>query len=194
MPMTYINRKGITYYLCRGVTKTGKPRYYFTREPKDEPVEQIPDGFAISESVNGIVSLVKARPMQLLPQEIAAVEAALARHPKKRNYRINVRPDQIEVYQLAGPDPDNLLASLDREGLLFGGAADRIRATLDQHAQFSPIMRFTLIDADRRKFGAERMCFLGSIDDWIDIDYGPLDRLARKLIPKLGTDAFFELF
>ncbi len=194
MPVTYTNRKGITYYLCRGVTKTGKPRYYFAREPKGEPVEQVPEGLAISESVNGIVSLVKARPTQLLPQEIATIEAALASHPKKRNYRVNVRPNRIEIYELAGPDPEHLLAGLDREGFLFGGAADKIRATLDRHAQFTPIMRFTLVDAERRTFRAERMCFLGSIDDWISIDSGPMDQLARRLVPALGTDEFFELF
>jgi hypothetical protein len=80
MPITYTNRKGFTFSLCKGITKSGKPRYYFAREPKGEPVEQIPEGFTISESVNGIVSLIKIRPMQILPTEVAAVEAALQRH------------------------------------------------------------------------------------------------------------------
>jgi hypothetical protein len=35
MPITYANRKGFTYTLCQGTTKTGKPRYYFVRDPKD---------------------------------------------------------------------------------------------------------------------------------------------------------------
>lgn len=39
MPVIYINRKGWTYYLCQTVTKTGKPRYYFAREQKGEPIE-----------------------------------------------------------------------------------------------------------------------------------------------------------
>ncbi len=34
MPITYTNRKGVTYTLCRGETKTGKPRYYFSRTPR----------------------------------------------------------------------------------------------------------------------------------------------------------------
>ena len=51
------------------------------------------------------------------------------------------------------------------------------------------------VDAERRTFRAERWCYLGSIDDWIDIGpLGPLDRLARQLMPKLGTEQFFELF
>jgi len=76
MPVTHTNRKGTTYYLCRSVTKTGKPRYYFAREPKGEPVEQIPEGFKIGESVNSLVFLAKDRPEQILPGEVAAVEAA----------------------------------------------------------------------------------------------------------------------
>jgi hypothetical protein len=31
MPISYTNRKGITYTLYRGETKTGKPRFYFGR-------------------------------------------------------------------------------------------------------------------------------------------------------------------
>ena len=68
-PLTYTNRKGRTYYLCQGVTKTGKPRYYFTQKPKDKVLEHIPEGYRISESVNGRVSLVKDRPMQILSEE-----------------------------------------------------------------------------------------------------------------------------
>lgn len=104
MPITYTNHKGLSFYLCKRVTKTGKPRYYFAREPKGEPVEQIPDGFTITESVNGIVSLAKVRPMLIQPAEVAAVEAAVRRHPKSHNYRVNVRHDRIEVYERVGVD------------------------------------------------------------------------------------------
>lgn len=161
MPVTYTSRKGFTYYLCRGVTKTGKPRYYFAREPKGEPVEQIPEGFKIGESVNGLVFLMKDRPEQILPEEVAAVEAAVRRHPKSRNYRVSVKHD-------------------------------RIRATMEDHARFTPVMRFILADEGQRTFRAERWCYRGSIDDWIDIrSTGTLD---RQLVPKLGTEQFFELF
>jgi hypothetical protein len=59
MPVSYTNRKGLTYTLYRGQTKTGKPRYYFGREGQSqgEPVTELPPGFTISESVNGIEAL-----------------------------------------------------------------------------------------------------------------------------------------
>ena len=193
MPITYTNRKRITYYLCQGVTKTGKPRYYFAREPKGELVEQIPEGFEITESVNGIVSLAKDRPGQILPKEVAAVEKAVQRHPKSNKYRVNVKHDRIEIYERVGPDADELMSGLAKLGFGGFGSADRIQATMERRAQFSPVFRFTLMDEELRTFYAERMCYLGSIDDWIHVAIGQVDRLARKLIPKLGTDAFFEL-
>src|ERR1700687_3871977 len=76
MPVSYTNRKGVTYMLYRGQTRTGKPRYYFGRpeQSQGEPVTEIPPGFTISESVNGAVSLAKDRPSLIQPEEVQAVE------------------------------------------------------------------------------------------------------------------------
>jgi hypothetical protein len=196
MPVTYTNRKGVTYYLCQGVTKTGKPRYYFAREPQGDPVEQIPEGYTISESVNAVVSLVKARPAQILPEEIAAVESAVRRHPKSHNYRVGVKQNRIEVYERRGPDVDDLLPVIRGLGVTRAGAARVLQAHLDQNAQFTPEMRFILVDAERRTFRAQRMCYRGSVDGFIDLhlDWGPIEELARRLIPTLGTDRFFDLY
>jgi hypothetical protein len=195
MPITYTNRKGYTYYLCKRLTKTGKPRYYFAREIKGEPVDEIPEGFKISESVNGIVSLVKDRPSQILPEETAAVEAALRRHPKARNYRVSVKGDRIEIYERVGPDVDELLAGFGQVGPLLPGRVDDLREWQDRRAQFTPVLRFILADAERRTFRAERWCYLGSIDDWIGVgSTRPVDELARQLVPRLGSDRFFEIY
>ena len=197
MPVTHTNRKGVTYYLRRTVTKTGKPRYVFAREPKGELVEQIPEGWRISESVNGIVSLVRDRPAQILPQELAAVEAAVGRHPKSHNYRVAVKRNRIEVYERVGPDADDVLNIFTKIGLGDPGMRHRIeglRADMDRRAQFTPALRFILADAEQRTFYTKRWCYLGSIDDWIHVgSRGPLDRLARQWIPRLGTDALFEV-
>jgi hypothetical protein len=192
VPVTYTNRKGITYYLCQGTTKTGKPRYYFARQPKGELVAEIPTGFKISESVNGRVSLVKDRPMQLFPEEIAAVEVAVRRHPRARNYRISVKHDCMEIYEQVGLGADDLIAALAQQGLGNRDLADRIRAERERYAQFTPVLRFILADAKRRTFRARRTSYFD--DDWIDVGkMGSIERLAGRLIPKLGTDQFFEL-
>lgn len=152
MPVTYTNRKGMTYYLNSGLTKTGKPRFYFARQPKDEPVEEIPAGYRITESVNGMVSLIKDRPLQFLPEEIAAVESAVQRHPKPRNYRVSVKQDRIEVYERVGPDPDDLIAEFS--GLLPPGREERLREHQERRARFTPVLRLLLVDAKRRRFSA----------------------------------------
>jgi hypothetical protein len=195
LPVTYTNRKGITYYLCQGRTRTGKPRYYFARQPKGEPLEEIPEGWEISESVNGVVSLARKRPAQILPEELAAVEAAVQRHPRSQNYRVSVKRNRIEVYERVGLDADAMVAELNKAGLAIPGRVGKLRELLDRRAQFTPVMRFILVDAETRDFGAQRWCYRGSIDDWIDIGaFRPVDRLAQQLIPTLGTDRFFELY
>jgi hypothetical protein len=195
MPVTYTSRKGVTYTLCRGTTRTGKPRYYFAREPKGVVVEEIPTGFKINESVNGIVSLARDRPAQLRPEEVAAVEAAVQRHPRARNYRVAVKGKCIEVYERVGPNVEDLIAAFQRDGIASPGLAGRLQAKFDRYGQFTPVLRFTLYDADRRAFSAQRMCYRSSVDGWLDLlTSGTVDQLADRLIPTLGTERFFELY
>jgi len=96
---------------------------------------------------------------------------------------------------LVGPDAGDLIAALSQEGLMSAGLAVRIRDEKERYGQFTPILRFTLVSAEERSFGVQRMCYLGSIDDWIDIGAsGQMEQLAHEIIPKLGTDRFFELY
>jgi hypothetical protein len=66
----------------------------------------------------------------------------------------------------------------------------------ERHAQYTPVLRFTLLDPKQRLFGSERMCYLGSIDGWLELyaHTGSVAELARALIPTLGTEQFFELW
>jgi hypothetical protein len=197
MPITYTNRKGLTYTLYRGQTRTGKPRYYFGRADKGrgEPVMELPPGFMINESVNGVVSLVKDRPSLIQPEEVAAIEAVMQQHPEATRYRVAVKHDRIEIYENVGPDFDALLGELHIVGLSRLGLAERLRASEERYARYTPVLRFILLDPARRLFGAERMCYLGSIDGWLELGQtGPVAKLAHALIPTLGTDQFYELW
>ena len=198
MPVSYTNRKGVTYMLYRGQTRTGKPRYYFGRpeQSQGEPVTEIPPGFTISESVNGVVSLAKDRPSLIQPEEVQAVEAAVQRHPEARRYRVAVKGNRIEVYEQIGPDYNELVSELHLPGLSRPGLAEELRALEERHAHYTPVLRFTLLDPEQRRFGSERMCYLGSIDGWLELygRTGPVAELARALIPTLGTEQFYELW
>lgn len=194
MPISYTNRKGVTYQLCRGLTSTGKPRYYFAQECKGDLVDEIPEGFRISESVNGIVSLVRDRPSPILPEELAAVEAAVKRHPRSGDYRVTVKGNRIEIHERAGPDVDRVIAMFRGPGTPTREAREAVQSALGRFDRFDPVLRFTLENRESRTFHAERMCYLGSVDDFIPIgEAGSAEELARELVPKLGTEALFDL-
>lgn len=191
----YTNRKGVTYTLCQSVTKTGKPRYFFAREPQGEPVEAIPEGYEIRESVNGVVSLAKVRPGHILAEEVAVVAAAIQQHPRSRNYRLDVKPDRIDIYELVSGGMDDVLAIFD--DVLTSELRAEIRVDRERYGQYIAEMRFILTDEERRLFRAERMCYRSSVDGWRPlrtIGTAPVEELARRLVPMLGTDAFFELY
>jgi hypothetical protein len=193
MAVTYTNRRGVTFYLCQSLTKTGKPRYYFAREPRGTPVEQIPDGFRVGENANGLVWLARDRPALLLPEEIAAVEAAVARHPQPRNYHVDVKHDQIVISERNGAGTDDLTAKIVGSLGVTAGGCDQVRSVFERHGTFSPVLRFSLIDTERRWFVVHRWCFKGRIDDWIEVGLdGPLARIVPPAVARLGTDDFFE--
>ena len=190
MPFTYTNRKGSTYYLCQAATKTGKTRYFFAREPKATPVEKVPAGYQVEESVNGVVSLVKTHLQLISAEELASVEAELKKHPQGQKYRATIKKDQIVVYESQGSDFDEILAQMG-----WTASESLSHNFKERYTQYSPIMRFILDDNKGRTFIPQRWCFRGSIDDWINVrGSGKIDLLAETLIPILGTDEFFELY
>ncbi len=159
MAITYTNCKGQTYTLYKGQTKTGKPRYYFARADKnqDEPVTELPAGFTISESVNGVVSLVKDRPVLIASEEVAVVEKAIKQLPNARRYRVVVKHNQIEIYERVGPDYETLMREILPSVWVSPDRAKQVQSEMEQHAQYTPVLRFTLLDPAQRLFGVERM-------------------------------------
>jgi len=193
VPVTHTNRRGVTYYLCQGTTKRGRARYYFSRVPRGTALAAVPNGYVVSESVNGIVSLSKARQSTFLPEEMAAVQNALTAHAKGRNYRVSVKKGSIEVYERIGLSSDDLVRDFMKEGYVPRGGAKAFIAQREQHAQFTPILRFGLVEPRGRLFTVDRMTFRGD-GGWLMVGRpAGLLQLLKTVIPALGTDAFFEL-
>ena len=73
--------------------------------------------------------------------------------------------------------------------------AGRDRETLPETEEpMTTMLQFVLEDAQRRLFTAQRYCFRGTIDDWIDIGHGPLTTLVKTYVQHLGKESYFELF
>jgi len=58
-PIQYKNRKNQTYYLLKSVTKTGKPKYFFSMNGTGALADKVPDGFEILYSINLKQSLAR---------------------------------------------------------------------------------------------------------------------------------------
>jgi len=70
----------------------------------------------------------------------------------------------------------------------------KVRAYFTRSVQYAPMLQFILDDEKRRTFTAQRYCFRGSVDDWIDIGYGPLTTLVKQYVKHLGKESYFELY
>ena len=94
------------------------------------------------------MSLAKTRPVLIRSEELALVEAAVAKHPKACNYRVDVKGERIVVYERGGQIPDEVAARMARfMGLSMKHVlADKRREALDRTARFTPVLRFTLAD------------------------------------------------
>ena len=192
MSVTYTNRKGTTYYLCQTVTKRGKTRYYFAKEQKGDPPDEIPEGYSIRENVNGLVSLIKTRPIPFTPKEIAAVEKAIEEHPKARNYRIDVRHDWIEIHEMVGLALEEFAGLLGNIVPLFPHKFAQLREKEERRARFQPVLRFGLMDTKRRRFAVQRMCCMGITDRWIFAGSAKrIEELLDMWICQLGSEEFF---
>ncbi|MCA9868823.1 MAG: hypothetical protein H6649_00510 [Caldilineae bacterium] len=63
MPYTYTNSKGSTYVLHgkKTILKGGREQqiYYFGKEAKEGALDEVPEGYQVSESKNGLPVLKK---------------------------------------------------------------------------------------------------------------------------------------
>jgi hypothetical protein len=194
MPFEYVNRRGERYYLLQGKTKTGKPKYYVSRKADGVPVEQVPEGYEIYENAQrGLVSVRRVRPSRVAPLERESLTRWTRQLAGIEHFYVDIQGDSLVVYT---PEIDPA-ASVNVLSRIFGsfpeGAASA-QEWIGKRATYSPMLRFTLEDEEKRLYSAERWCFRGSIDGWFFLSGGhPLETLARAYLPHLNQESFFEL-
>jgi hypothetical protein len=59
--LAYKNRRGDTYYLHEGTTKTDKRRYFVIKTERESALASMLEGFEFAKSVNGGVSMTRRR-------------------------------------------------------------------------------------------------------------------------------------
>jgi hypothetical protein len=121
--------------------------------------------------------------MDVLPRELAAVERVVRLHPRASDLRVSPQDDRIVVYERAGLDVADMLSTFGLRLTPEAGGRPK--------SGFAPVLRFILDDPEQRTFRAERAQSYGS-DAWVALGSGALDALARRIVPQLGGERFFE--
>ena len=190
-----MNKRKRIYYLHRGKTKTGKPRYHFSMKDKGDLMEKIPEGFEIYEHPsNAQVFLRKKQPQIITDIENYLINKYLKKIKRSERYLSDIKGEFITVFE-SNQNIDNLKALFKTLPLCGHGSDSFLTEILEQETTYRPIMRFILKDKKKRIFMAERFCFKGSIDDWIHIG-GPdsLGNLLKAYLKHLGRDSFYDLY
>ena len=192
--LSYTNRKGATYYLHQGTTKTGKPRYFVSTTIREGDMAKMSAGYEFSESINAVVSVrrVGSGGPTVPDTDLAIVRRELGRHAHLGRHRVDSAKGAIVVFEPVGGAPFDADDDLAR---LFGMPADVVRARtagLEQRVQYDPVMKFVPEDEPGR-YAVYRMTYLGHGGWSWPLDEGRLPRLARKYVKHVGTDALFEL-
>ena len=191
MPFTYLNRQGETYYLHIGKTKTGKPKYSFSRSGEGVLADELPVEYEIREQVSGQISVRLAKPKLITDEEVRELENAVAEVVPENRFYVDRNEKLLTVYvvDLEGDSADVLRRI---GGPLLSDA--RIDEFITQSGRYEHTFRFQLFDAKWRVFQTQRYCYRGRIDDWIDIG-GPgfLPDLAETHLKHIGQMSYYDL-
>ena len=193
MPITHTNAKGQTFSLYQGTTKTGKPRYYFAMKSEGTLAKTIPAGYEIYENPNAQVFLRRIPPTIITDAEHQVVEEGMRTYATVKDYKIDIKGNAILIYTAV--QEIDTLADLFKDLYPDPTANVELMANLRRVVHYSPMLVFQLVDASRRTFQTLRYCFLGSVDDWIEIGKpGKLPALVKKYVKHLGQDSYVELW
>ena len=191
MSIQHTNRKGNVFYLHQGITKTGKPKYYFSSNSEGTLTNEVPDGFEIYENPNAQVFLRRIQPKLITDDERAVVDNGMKQFSQLKYYIIDIKKTTISVFT---PNQDvERLSETFHSFHRFQNA--EISDVMSRYIDFSPMLQFELIDEKKRIFIAQRYCFRSSIDDWINLGKsGQLSELVKKYVKHLEQESYFDLF
>lgn len=186
---SYENRFGKRYFIRQTRTKTGKPKWTISTDSCDA-LATIPPGQEIYENINGQVVIRRIKPCLISEEEMQIVQQILKEKSKHKCVHTRKDGNEICFFEPLG-NTDAVTETMVKYGSIKD--VDPVEYLL-KHARFVAFFKVILTDETLRHFQAQRFCYLGSIDDWINIgEPQPLDKLLRKYIPHFGQDSFFEL-
>lgn len=194
MAITYTNRKRKTYYLHQGKTKTGKPKYFFSLKAEGALVTAVPDGYEVYENPNAQVFLRKIPAKIISDDEIAVIRQGVEQFSQVQLFMIDAKKKVVSIFT-PSQNVERISELLTSTAAQFGRSQADLDALLEQSLDYTSDLRFVLVDKQARLFQAQRYCYLGRIDDWIDI--GGVESLAvlvERYVGHLGQESMFDLY
>jgi hypothetical protein len=190
MSVHHTARDGTIYYLHVAKSKKGNPTYFFSTKPTGNLADSLPAGYEVYENIRGQVFLRRPPPKIFTDQEIGQVRQALNNHAEEWRYKIETKKSAIIIHEAS-----DSFAALEQIAPLWKSAQE-LKDYAIRRANYMAVMRFVLVDAEKRLFLAERFCFRGSVDDWIDIGggLGQLPMLLKKFVRHPGHESLYDLF
>jgi hypothetical protein len=188
--VTYTNRHGEPYYLHEGRTKTGKARYFVSKGVGDGALRAMPEGFEITESINGVVSVRRTDPSRghAPVGDLEAVRSEVARHAHLRRCVVEERGGEIFINEPEGGVDE---AALGTMAAAFFVSPERMgEASTPRRHRYRPVMRFSP-DAPG-VYAVYRMTYRGQ-GGWHILSAGPLAAMAKRFVAHIGKESFFEL-
>lgn len=189
--LEYENRLGKVYHFRAKKTKLGKVTYVASTKSSPDDIERIPSGYEIYENADGQVFCRKKLVSNILPSEVACLKAWRRKLEDKRQARvfIDVKENEVTVHSCQHPE-----VAEARLGSLFGFPMMRMgngRAS-ELFVHYQSNLKFVLDDPESRAYSVYRMCYRGE-GGWMYLDSGTLDVLAKKTMPHLELESFYEL-
>ena len=196
-PLCHRSRRGVAYYLHKGATKRGLARFFFAKTIGEGSLVEMPKGYEIAESINGVVSVRKVTPGSRLipPADADVVRDALALEPHLRGCAVEVKGDAIIIFEpeRGRPGPDEMRAFARELGVLGQRIAARFEAKATS-GRYTPVMKFErAFVGDTGQYLAFRRTYRGE-GGWLPLSHGPLATIVGKYVHHIGRESFFELF
>ena len=189
--LEYENRLGKVYHFRAQKTKLGKTTYVASTKSSPDDIERIPRGYEIYENADGLVFCRKRLVSNILLSEVKCLKTWKRKLEEKRQAHvfIDVKKNEVVVYSCEHPEVAGA-----RFGSLFGISMMRLGGNRISEClvHYDSNLKFVLDDPESRAYSVYRMCYRGE-GGWMYLDTGTLDALAKKTMPHLELDSFYEL-
>ena len=159
----------------------------------------MPQGYEVFEAPeNAQVYLRKVQDSPIAEFEREVVADGIRRLAGLEHFIVVIEDDCLIVYlpAMESKEVDDLIRVLAGPSVLQSQRMQGARKHLFTCSKYDKMLRFRLVDSEKRKFTIERRCFLGSIDNWMMLcaPASDLPDLVEEFVGHLGTEEFFELF